>query len=240
MNQRKYNIKKKGLFRRVLVSGVMTYTILGLMGLPGAGKTSGLESIVDRVDHTFVGLTMSDIAGTVYDRVETNTANEYFEDTFINSAKKCDVWEDIIIQPEDEKVEVIGDWVDSILQVNGDFFALKTVEYIENKYSEGSIIVIDGIRTTADVNVLKDNFNVELVYIHTPFNVRLERLQDRGRGSEESMDPDELMYRDKQELSWGVDEILSTEEVRYMYNNYSSIEKYHYELDLVVNDVLDL
>lgn len=216
----------------------MEKTLIGLMGFPGAGKTTAMDNLTDRVDHSFYGMTMSDIAGAEYDSVVDAGVDNHFSNEFRQNAYDAGVYDDLIPSSDVEKSNELGDWVGTVLSIDGHYFAKRAVDQI-NTEIDSEFIAIDGVRTTADVQVLKESeeLDLELVFLSTPFSVRLERMQDRGRGSDENMTPEDLIYRDEQEMSWGVDEILREENVSYFYNNYSNKAKFCVEFDFFIEDL---
>jgi dephospho-CoA kinase len=75
----------------------------------------------------------------------------------------------------------------------------KTASIAESKNSD--LVIIDGVRSTTDVGVLKSRFdNFHLIEVTTPFYERLDRLTERGREGEESFDASDLAKRDLREL----------------------------------------
>lgn len=215
-------------------------TVIGLMGFPGAGKTTAMDNLTDRIDHSFHGLTMSDIAGKEYDSVASVGPDQHFSDEFLREAYDSNAYTDLTPSDDTEKADELGDWVDTVLDVDGNYFAKRAVNHIKEDVNS-EFVVIDGVRTTADVQVLKESeLELELIFLSTPFHVRLERLQSRGRGSDVEMEPEDLMYRDEQELSWGVDEILRDEDVTHFYSNYDSVGAFQAEFGFFVSDLLDL
>jgi hypothetical protein len=153
--------------------------------------------------------------------------------------------------PEGSLEKQIGDWVDSILEVDNNYFATKLKHRIQNEF-DSDVLVVDGIRSVPDAKaILEVEYESYLVYIQTPFCVRFERLESRGREGEEDIDEGYLVDRDRQELSWGVDDILSSHEngdgdynkkypVEYFYSNHSTISSFESEFNLFVDNLLGL
>ena len=69
-------------------------------------------------------------------------------------------------------------------------------------------VVIDGIRSVAEVEVLKKVGHVRLLAIHASQDTRFEHLRKRGRADAPS-DSNEFTGRDKRELSVGVSEAIA-------------------------------
>jgi len=69
-------------------------------------------------------------------------------------------------------------------------------------------VVIDGIRSISEVEVLKNVGHVRLLAIHASRDTRFKHLRERGRQDAPS-DSDEFAGRDKRELSVGVSEAIA-------------------------------
>jgi dephospho-CoA kinase len=71
-----------------------------------------------------------------------------------------------------------------------------------------SNVVIDGIRSIAEVEVLKEAGHVKLLAIHASQNTRFKHLKERARADAPS-NGNEFAGRDKRELSVGVSEAIA-------------------------------
>jgi dephospho-CoA kinase len=71
-----------------------------------------------------------------------------------------------------------------------------------------SNVVIDGIRSIAEVEVLKEVGHVRLLAIHASQDTRFKHLKERGRADAPS-NTNEFAARDKRELSVGVSEAIA-------------------------------
>jgi dephospho-CoA kinase len=69
-------------------------------------------------------------------------------------------------------------------------------------------VVIDGIRSIPEVEVLKKAGHVKLLAIHASQETRFKHLVDRGR-SDTPASTDEFAGRDKRELSVGISEAIA-------------------------------
>lgn len=78
---------------------------------------------------------------------------------------------------------------------------------IERDGSKGNV-VIDGIRSIPEVEVLRRVGHVRLLAIHASQDTRFRHLQDRGR-SDAPASSDEFAGRDKRELSVGISEAIA-------------------------------
>ncbi len=78
---------------------------------------------------------------------------------------------------------------------------------LERDGSSGDV-VIDGIRSIPEVQVLKKAGHVKLLAIHASQDTRFKHLVDRGR-SDAPASSDEFAGRDKRELSVGISEAIA-------------------------------
>jgi dephospho-CoA kinase len=81
------------------------------------------------------------------------------------------------------------------------------VRKLERDGSRGNI-VIDGIRSIPEVEVLRSVGLVRLLAIHASQDTRFRHLKDRGR-SDAPSNSDEFAGRDKRELSVGISEAIA-------------------------------
>jgi len=145
----------------------------------------------------------------------------------------------------------IGDWVDTVLSIKNDYFAKNAADKIQ-RMKDADVIVVDGIRSVPDVTCIDDVASrFKLIFLHTPFSTRLDRLQDRGRDGEEDVDANYLINRDEQELSWGVNKILSSYNVtkkgyvkdypvEFFYSDHDSIGEFGAEFSFFISDLMDV
>ena len=78
---------------------------------------------------------------------------------------------------------------------------------LERDGSNGNV-VIDGIRSIPEVEVLKRVGHVKLLAIHASQDTRFKHLKDRGR-SDAPSSSDEFAGRDRRELSVGISEAIA-------------------------------
>lgn len=223
--------------------------VLGLLGMPGSGKTTALETLEERTDYSFTGLKMKKIAAEEFKEMKSRGLESFPEDT-AEKIREMGLIDQAT--PDGELGVEIADWVDTILKVDNTYFARKASQKITNM-EESEVVVVDGIRSVPDANhVMGSSENdSHLVFLHTPFSTRLSRLKNRSRSGEENIDSEYLIERDEQELRWGVDEILSsydkesteydqTYRVEFFYANHGNVEAFSREFNIFVDDLLDL
>ncbi len=68
------------------------------------------------------------------------------------------------------------------------------------------IAIVDGVRSPADLKVLKASFDVKVIALRAPAKLRYQRMLERGRFANE--DVDYLRARDRREIGLGVLHVL--------------------------------
>jgi dephospho-CoA kinase len=68
--------------------------------------------------------------------------------------------------------------------------------------SPGKVHIVDGVRSPADMKVLRKNFDVRVVALKLPAKIRHKRMLARGRFA--NVDKDYLRGRDRREIGLGV------------------------------------
>lgn len=102
-------------------------------------------------------------------------------------------------------------------------WALRTVEKL--KECDSRKVVVDGIRSLAEINIFRENFDkVFVVAILASPKTRFERIKARGR-VDDFISYDEFIKRDFRELSWGVGNVIALADF-YIINE-SSLEEFH-------------
>ena len=76
------------------------------------------------------------------------------------------------------------------------------------KNSESKIIIIDGVRSTAEIKVLKNIGTVKLLSIEASTTTRYKFLSDRGR-SDDPETREKFEERDNRELGVGIDKSIA-------------------------------
>jgi dephospho-CoA kinase len=154
--------------------------IVCLTGMPGAGKSSVASYLKER---GFSVVTMGDVI-----REEAN--RQGLEPTDINLGKM------MLKLRQDLGPGAVGQIV------------LQKLVREESSNSNNNAVVIDGIRSIAEVEILKKAGHVRVLAIHASQDTRLRHLRERGRADAPS-DGDEFTGRDKRELSVGVSEAIA-------------------------------
>jgi len=80
--------------------------------------------------------------------------------------------------------------------------------------SDGDVVVVDGLRSTVELETFCEAFgeSFTLLAIRAPFELRAERLGDRGRDDSDA-DLAALRERDAREIDMGLDETMARADV---------------------------
>lgn len=94
---------------------------------------------------------------------------------------------------------------------------------MEQELNATDYIVIDGIRSVAEVNVLKSLGRVKLLAVHASANMRYKHIKERGR-SDVALDSNDFRIRDKRELKIGISEAIALSDEVVSNNNLTKDE----------------
>jgi dephospho-CoA kinase len=155
--------------------------IVCLTGMPGAGKSSVACFLKEK---GFTVVTMGDV-------IREEAKRQGLEPTDVNLGKM------MLKLRQDLGPGAVGQIV---LQ--------KLARDDNNNNNSSNVVVVDGIRSVAEVEVLKKVGHVRLLAIHASQDTRFKHLRERGRADAPS-DSDEFSGRDKRELSVGVSEAIA-------------------------------
>jgi dephospho-CoA kinase len=154
--------------------------IVCLTGMPGAGKSSVASFLKEK---GFLVVTMGDV-------IREEASRQGLEPTDVNLGNM------MLKLRQDLGPGAVGQIV------------LQKLAREEEGSNSNNAVVIDGIRSIAEVEILKKAGHVRLLAIHASQDTRLKHLRKRGREDAPS-DGDEFTGRDKRELSVGVSEAIA-------------------------------
>ena len=157
--------------------------IVCLTGMPGAGKSSVACFLKEK---GFTIVTMGDV-------IREEAKRQGLEPTDVNLGKM------MLKLRQDLGPGAVGQIVLQKLARDGSN---------NNNNDSSNVVVVDGIRSVAEVEVLKKVGNVRLLAIHASQDTRFKHLRERGRADAPS-DSNEFSGRDKRELSVGVSEAIA-------------------------------
>jgi dephospho-CoA kinase len=153
--------------------------IICLTGMPGAGKSTVASSLKER---GFLVITMGDVI-----REEAMRLKLDLNDTNLGK---------LMVQLREELgpgavAELVVKIIDSTLisKRNG-------------------VLIVDGIRSIAEVTVLNRAGQVRLLAIHASSNVRFVHIKERGR-TDAPLAQSDFMERERRELDVGISEVIA-------------------------------
>lgn len=155
-------------------------TVIGTVGLPGSGK--GEAAAVAR-DHDVPVVTMGDVI-----------------------RQEC---RDRGLDPETHHGEI----AQRLREENGPgAIAERSLPLIEARLDETDTVLVDGLRSDVELDAFRDAFGDDflLVSIEAPFEIREERIDERGR---DDTDSESLQERDERELGFGMGEAMDRADV---------------------------
>jgi dephospho-CoA kinase len=159
-----------------------------LTGMPGAGKSSVADSLKER---GFYVISMGDVV-----REEARLQNMELTDNNLGN---------IMLKLRKE----MGPGAISHLIV-------KKTRCEDNTLSK--IVIIDGIRSIHEVEILKDIGNVKLLAIHASADTRLKHIKQRAR-LDKPLNEEDFVVRDKRELTVGISEAIALSDESISNNN---------------------
>jgi len=107
-----------------------------------------------------------------------------------------------------------GEIAVALREENGpDAIAARSLPIVRDRLEDAETVLIDGIRSHVEVDRFREAFGDDflLVSIEAPFELRAERIDDRGR---DDPDAEALEKRDERELGFGMDEAMAQADVR--------------------------
>lgn len=168
---------------------------------------------------------------TGYPAAGKSTATSYLRENDLPVVSMGDIVRELATEQPDISIddgEKIGNWATQYREENGNaVFAEITANRIAERTE--SKIIVDGLRTKNELQIFRDHFeSVTVIFIDAPVKTRFERVQERGRDSEEQeFTLEEFKDRDKREEKWGLKEVKenctdiyieNTESIDYLTN----------------------
>lgn len=206
--------------------------VICVVGYPGSGK-----SVAGEVADSEFDVPAVEMGNRVRERAEVECADLLAAD---GQSESIETWLQMgeplreELRDDDGKLDlsrsnVIGSWATVQRDLHGDEVVAKwTAEYIDENVDADTVLV-DGVRSCEEYEVFAESFeDVEVVHISTPFDTRLERLQERGRDGEDEFTTTDLKDRDAREEDWGVEEIVERADVTV--ENTGTLEEYKADL----------
>jgi dephospho-CoA kinase len=156
--------------------------IICLTGMPGAGKSTVASSLKDK---GFFVITMGDVI-----REEAMRLKLDLTDTNLGK---------LMLKLREEfgpgaVAELVVKQIDPAL--------------ISKRYRGNAVLIVDGIRSIAEVAILNRIGYVRLLAIHASSHVRFVHLRDRGR-TDAPLAQGEFIKRERRELDVGISEVIA-------------------------------
>lgn len=113
--------------------------------------------------------------------------------------------------------------------------AERTIPRVESaaETAEADTVLVDGLRSLVEVETFQTAFGEEftLIAIDAPFELRAERLNERGRDGSDS-DLERLRARDERELELGMGDVIDAADVTI--DNTDSLESFHEQVREII------
>jgi len=156
--------------------------IICLTGMPGAGKSTVASSLKEK---GFLVITMGDVI-----REEAIRLNLDLNDTNLGR---------LMVQLREEfgpgaVAELVVKKIDSTI--------------MSNRNGSNTVLIVDGIRSIAEVTVLNRVGQVRLLAIHASSRVRFIHLKERRR-TDAPLAQSDFMERERRELDVGISEVIA-------------------------------
>jgi len=92
--------------------------------------------------------------------------------------------------------------------------AERSLPMLENHLDDADTVLVDGLRSGVELDAFRERFGEDffLVSIEAPFEVRKERIDDRGRDAT-GEGGETLKERDERELGFGMGEVMERADV---------------------------
>lgn len=116
-----------------------------------------------------------------------------------------------------------------------DAIAVRSLPVIESHLEENDLVLVDGLRSDVELDCFHEAFGDEfvLVSVEAPFEVRSERLLDRGRDASDT-DIEALKRREERELDFGMGEAMDRADV--VIENTDTLEAYRAKITRLFDD----
>ena len=117
--------------------------------------------------------------------------------------------------------------------------AERSLPLIEDALEDSDVVLVDGVRSGVEVDEFEAAFGDEfsLVSVEAPFDVREERLAERGRDKSGDEGGESLEERDERELGFGMGEAIDRADVSI--DNTDSLESFRARVRTLLTEGVD-
>ena len=146
------------------------------------------------------------------------------------------VWEETKNQGLELNDKNVGTVANKMRETHGkDIWARRIVEKIKT-FDDRSILVIDGIRNTEEIDVFKKRLGKDFVVIAIEASTETRRNRALGRSrQDDSKDIKDLEERDKRELGWGLDVVIASADI--IISNEGNIDEFKKEIKKLLSEI---
>ncbi|WP_224270493.1 AAA family ATPase [Haloprofundus salinisoli] len=128
-----------------------------------------------------------------------------------------------------------GEIAKALREENGpDAIAARSLPLIRDRLENHDAVLVDGIRSGVEVDRFEEAFGDDfyLVSIEAPFEVRVERISERGRDLGEGDGGEGLRARDERELGFGMGEAMERADVHV--ENTDTLEAFREQIQSII------
>ncbi|MDS0295922.1 AAA family ATPase [Halogeometricum luteum] len=113
--------------------------------------------------------------------------------------------------------------------------AERSLPLVEVELESSDVVLVDGLRSEHELDRFREAFGEAfvLVSVEAPFEVRAERLSDRGR-DDSDVDREALRDREERELGFGMGEVMDRADV--VVDNTESLERFRERIRAVLGE----
>jgi len=169
-------------------------TVIGIVGLPGSGKSEA-AAVARELDIPVI--TMGDVVRRATEERGLDPAKDH------------------------------GKVAQALREEDGlDAVATRSLPLIREELAETDVVVVDGIRSGKEVARFEEAFGGDftLVEVTAPYELRVERLADRGRDPTAEEGGEDLADREERELGFGMEAAMERADVTI--ENTGTLEEY--------------
>ncbi|MFC7167255.1 AAA family ATPase [Halospeciosus flavus] len=114
--------------------------------------------------------------------------------------------------------------------------AERSLPIVRNYLDDHDVVLVDGLRSDAEVERFQEAFGDDfvLVSIEAPYELRKERITERGRDKGELEGGESLRARDARERSFGMEEAMEMADVTI--ENVGSLEEFQERIEEIVEE----
>ncbi|UCH72512.1 MAG: flagellar hook-basal body complex protein FliE [Thermoplasmatales archaeon] len=146
------------------------------------------------------------------------------------------IWDEVKKQGLEINDKNVGKIANKMRKLKGkDIWAKRTIDKIKSA-DKTKFLVIDGIRNIEEIDTFKRELdkNFMVIGIDVPDEIRYKRAMDRGR-EDDSKDLDKIKERDKREIGWGLDLVISSADI--VISNNGSVEDFRNKIGEIFNKI---